>query len=73
MVEKVKDNDMLQDDICRLYKQIMATIIFSKAQDKDLIQPYNFRNVGKVISPTLTTRPEGLKTAIFVTDKKEET
>lgn len=61
----VKNNDM-----CRLYKQVMDTIVNTNAQYHDLIQPYNFRNIGKFISPTITTRPEGLKTAIYVTDEK---
>lgn len=54
------------DEIYRLYKQTIDTIIQSDAKKGDLIQPYNLRNVGQDISPTLTTRPEGLKTAILV-------
>lgn len=61
MVEK-------NNDICRLYKQIMDTIVNTNAQYHDLIQPYNFRNLGKYVAPTITTRPDGLKTAIYVTD-----
>lgn len=64
MVEKI--------EICRLYKQILDTITQSKAKTGDLIQPYNLRNVGKTVSPTLTTRPEGLKTAIYVAVEKDD-
>lgn len=54
------------DEIYRLYKQTIDTIMQSDAKKGDLIQPYNMRNVGQIVSPTLTTRPEGLKTAILV-------
>lgn len=56
----------MNDDVCRLYKQIIDTIVKTSAKKGDLIQPYNLRNIGHTISPTITTRPEGLKTAIFV-------
>lgn len=57
--------------IYRLYKQIIDTIIETNAETGDIIQPYNKRNLGRRISPTLTTRPEGLKTAIFITDNSD--
>lgn len=60
------------DDVCRLYRQIFDTIGETTAENHDLIQPYNKRNVGKVVSPTLTTRPEGLKTAIIVVERNGE-
>lgn len=57
---------LTMEDVCRLYKQIIDTVIKTDAKKGDLIQPYNLRNIGHNVSPTITTRPEGLKTAIFV-------
>ncbi len=71
---EINDNvDVQNEDICRLYKQIIQTILDTNAETNDIIQPYNLRNVGKTVCPTLTTRPEGLKTAIFITDNTGDT
>lgn len=57
------------DEICRLYKQSYDTIIKTNAKNHDIIQPYNERNIGNKVCPTLTTRPEGLKTAIHICER----
>lgn len=54
----------------RLYNQAYETAYKTNAQPGDLIQPFNYKKIDSGICPTLTTRPEGLKTAIFVVEKE---
>lgn len=50
----------------RMYEQAFNTIENNNAKDGDIIQPFNERLITDGICPTLTTRPEGFKTAILV-------
>ena len=48
----------------RMYEQAFKTM--TDAKHGDIIQPYNMQKITSGICPTLTTRPEGFKTAILV-------
>lgn len=52
--------------IYRMYKQAIDTFRQNKCSHGDVIQPFNFKVVTGGVCPTLTTRPEGLKTANIV-------
>ena len=49
----------------RFGKQAAATMNTNEVSDFDIIEPFNHRVHKDQVSPTLTTRPEGLKTAIL--------
>ena len=53
-------------DDYRMYKQAFDTLQNKEAKSGDIIQPFNERLITDGICPTLTTRPEGFKTAILV-------
>lgn len=52
----------------RMYKQAFETLQENQdiIEDYDIIQPFNKKVIKGGICPTLTTRPEGFKTAILV-------
>lgn len=50
----------------RLYEQALETLENNDCKVGDIIQPFNRVVVKTGICPTLTTRPEGLKTCILV-------
>lgn len=50
----------------RIYEQAIETIKRTNAKVGDIIIPFNYRKITDGICPTLTTRPEGLKTAILI-------
>lgn len=54
----------------RIYEQAIETIKRTNAQDGDIIMPFNYKRFPPIICPTLTTRPEGLKTMILVVEKE---
>ena len=50
----------------RLYNQLFETIsLFVGFRGGQMILPYH-QKIIEQISPTITTRPDGLKTAIFI-------
>ena len=50
----------------RFYEQAYDTLVNNECNNGDIINPFN-KTVNKSgICPTLTTRPEGFKTAIFM-------
>lgn len=56
----------------RLYEQALKTFEKNNCKPGDIIQPFNEIVIKNGISPTITTRSEGLKTAILpvVEDKR---
>ena len=50
----------------RFYKQAFETLEKNDCKEFDIIKPFNFRVIKDGISPTITTRPEGLKTSVLV-------
>lgn len=54
----------------RIYDQAIETCKRTHPKDKDLIQPFNYKKIDGGVCPTLTTRPEGLKTMICVVEVK---
>lgn len=66
----VKDIQMKAND--RISKQSKDTFDNNETEHGDVIQPYNHRVIKDGLTPTITTRPEGLKTAIHVVDGKED-
>lgn len=55
----------------RMYEQAFKTVSSNPVNHGDVIQPFNERVVSDGICPTLTTRPEGFKTAILVVVEDE--
>lgn len=53
-------------DSYRMYSQAFETMIKNNCKPGDIIQPFNQVVIKNGICPTITTRPEGLKTAILV-------
>lgn len=53
----------------RIYNQAIETIKKTNAKPGDIIIPFNYRKISDGICPTLTTRPEGLKTMILIVEK----
>ena len=49
----------------RFYNQAFKTIADKKVKDGDVIDAYNQKVLTNGTSPTITTRPEGFKTAIL--------
>ena len=56
----------------RILDQAIETLQITKPKNGDLIMPFNHKKFDKGISPTLTTRPEGLKTMILVVEVNNE-
>ena len=55
----------------RMYRQAFETLSENDCKVGDVINPYNKKVVGDGTCPTLTTRPEGFKTAnLVVTDQQ---
>lgn len=54
----------------RIYEQAIETIKRTSAESGDIIIPFNYRRITDGICPTITTRPEGLKTMILIVEKK---
>lgn len=52
----------------RLSKQAFETLEENDCKDGDIINPFNKKVVSNGICPTITTRPEGLKTANLVVE-----
>lgn len=50
----------------RFFRQAIETFENNVCVDGDIIDAFNERVIRTGISPTLTTRPEGFKTAILV-------
>ena len=57
----------------RIYDQALETVLKTDARSGDMIIPYNYRKITDGICPTITTRPEGLKTMILVVEPFNET
>ena len=53
----------------RIYKQAMETVKKTDARPGDIILPFNYRKISDGICPTITTRPEGLKTMILIVEE----
>lgn len=53
----------------RIYDQAIETIEKTNAKPGDIIIPFNYRKISDGICPTITTRPEGLKTMILIVEK----
>ena len=49
----------------RFYKQAFETLENNDVKDGDIIDAYNKKIINDGNSPTITTRPEGFKTAIL--------
>lgn len=56
----------------RIYRQAIETVIRTKAKEGDIIMPFNYRKYDNGVCPTLTTRPEGLKTMLCVVEIQDE-
>lgn len=56
----------------RILEQAIETLQMTKPQNGDLIMPFNHKKFVDGISPTITTRPEGLKTMILVVEIENE-
>lgn len=58
----------------RFFKQAWETVFlkFKELKHQDTINAFNYRVNDREISPTLTTRPDGFKTAICVVEIYEE-
>lgn len=50
----------------RFFRQALETLNNRECKPGDIIDAYNQRVITGGISPTITTRPEGFKTAILV-------
>ena len=57
----------------RIYDQAIETCRRTNPNAGDLIQPFNYHKIDGGVCPTLTTRPEGLKTMICVVEIEDET
>lgn len=56
----------------RIYDQAVETVKRTDAKPGDLIVPFHYRRITNGICPTLTTRPEGLKTMICIIEERKE-
>jgi len=56
----------------RFFAQAWETFYKYHCKEGDIINAYNKTVLNDGICPTLTTRPEGFKTAILVVVKEEE-
>lgn len=50
----------------RFYQQALDTMQRNDCKPGDIIDAYNQKVIQSGVSPTITTRPEGFKTAILV-------
>lgn len=50
----------------RFFKQAIEVFMSNVVQEGDIIDAFNKRVIRTGYSPTITTRPEGFKTAILV-------
>lgn len=78
---KLRLNDVLENDVverynliveekgCRFYEQALETIKDNDCKVGDIVDAFNERINDSGVSPTITTRPEGFKTAILVIDE----
>lgn len=55
----------------RMFRQAFETVVEQKCTGEELINPFNKRIVGRDIYPTITTRPEGFKTAILLVVRRQ--
>ena len=55
----------------RIYDQAIETIEKTNAKPGDIIMPFNYRKISDGICPTITTRPEELKTMILLVEEKK--
>lgn len=55
----------------RFFAQAFETLRRNKCEEGDTINAFNYTISKDGLCPTLTTRPEGFKTAILVVVKKE--
>ena len=60
-------------DTYRMFAQAFMAAKKTNAQNGDTINPFNMTKDGSGICPTITTRPEGFKTAILVIEKAGDT
>lgn len=61
---------MSKDTGFRLHRQAYEVAEETDAKPGDIIDVFHRKRITDGITPTLTTRPEGLKTAILVVEKK---
>jgi hypothetical protein len=57
----------------RMYRQAFDTIKGKEVESGDIVQPYTQSLIKDGICPTITTRPEGFKTAILVIEEPKRT
>lgn len=62
-IDDVEAQDLVDEN--RFYKQAIETLINNECKDGDTMNAYNKIVDNSGISPTLTTRPDGFKTAIL--------
>lgn len=57
----------------RFYEQALKTLENNDCKPDDIVQAFNEQVIKDGVSPTITTRPDGLKTSILpvVEDKKK--
>ena len=55
----------------RIYEQAIETCQTTNPKSGDIIQPFNYKKLDGVC-PTITTRPEGLKTMILIMEKIDD-
>lgn len=53
----------------RFFRQAIETFEKENVEEGDIIDAFNRRVIKSGLSPTLTTRPEGFKTAVLVVVK----
>jgi len=70
-IEKTKQDDSVLD--CEFYKKAIETAIKENAQLGDIVDAFNGKVRKDGICPTITTRPEGKKTAILPCVKAKTT
>lgn len=56
----------------RFFRQAIETLEENECKHGDVVDAFNRRVIKTGISPTLTTRPEGFKTAILVVVDDED-
>lgn len=58
-----KENQKIEEN--EFYNQAIKTAVENNAEEGDIVDAYNQKVIKTGISPTITTRPEGKKTAIL--------
>lgn len=71
-MEEIKDKIIEPNDSYRFYKQAFETLEQNNCKDGDTIDAFNKKVNSSGICPTITTRPEGFKTAILNVVKNDE-